>query len=147
MLRGVLGVLSGILLANSTTAYGGAGIGLLMLAADQHAPVDLAILSAALGAFAVVMDILMLGLAFLLFVEFIQKKLHFTKILRVVIVPSLIVLSLIHIAAYLGLERIPNAELGKFIDAFVSYAVQALAASILFVLVHQMGVRRIKGSE
>lgn len=95
MLRGILGVLAIILLSFTLTNYGGAGVSLLSIAADQPTPRDLVFLYTALGVFGVVMDILMMGLAFLLFAEFLQKKIHFTKILRFVIVPSLLVLSLV----------------------------------------------------
>jgi hypothetical protein len=88
------------------------------------------------------MAILMLGLAVLLFTEFLQKKIRFTKILSVVIVPLVIVFALIHIAAYLGLGKIQDADLGKFIDGFVLYAAQALAALVLFVIVHRMGLQK-----
>lgn len=138
MLRGVLGVLSGILLINSFTTYGGAGVGLLLIAADQHTPQDLAFRNTVLGVFGVVVATLMLCLAFLLLAEFLQKKIHFTKILSAVVVPLVIVFSLIHIAAYLGLGKIQDADLGKFIDGFVLYAVQALASLALFVIVHRM---------
>lgn len=138
ILRSVLGAMSGILLANIVTTYGGVGVGLLSIAADQHTPADLVVVNIIVGVFGIVMEILLLCLAFLLFAEFLPKKIHFTKILRVVTVPSLLVFSLVHVAAHLGQGNIQHTELVNFIDGFVPYAVQTLIALALFVVVHRM---------
>lgn len=138
MLRAVLGVSSAVLLAIGLTSYGGAGASLLSIATDRETPGNLIFLYSVLGVFGVAIAAAMLCLAFLLFAEFLHKKRHFTNILRVVIVPLLLVLSLAHIAAYLGLGKIQNTELVKFVDGFVLYAVLALGALALFVLVHRM---------
>lgn len=138
LLRGMLGILSGVLLVNSFATYGGMGISLWLIAADQQAPQDLALKNIFIGTFGVVIAVLMLGSAILLFAEFLQKKIRFTKKIGNGIVTSVIALSLIHIVAYLGLGQIQDVYVGKFIDGFVFGAAQALIASILFLIVKQL---------
>lgn len=143
MLRGMLGVLSGFILANSLPTYGGVGVNLLLFAVDRHTPEQNVFLYSVFGVFALVMTVLLSCLAFLLLAEFIQKKFHFTQILHVVIVPSVLTFSLLHIAVSLGLVKIQDIEFRDLlIDSSLPYPVLTLASLALFVLVHRMTPRK-----
>jgi len=139
MLRGLLAVLAGFLLVTNLPTYGGIGINILFFAADRGIPLQGQSLYKIVGIYSVAMTILLLALAFLLLTEFTSWKFRYTRGLVLIVAPSLLALSLIHLAAFLNIVRIPDLELKElFIDSSVYHAALTLISLVLFALIHWM---------
>lgn len=74
MVRGLLAVLAGFLLATSLSTYCGIGINILFFAVDRGIPQQGNSLSNIVGIYSMAMTILLLGLSLLLLTEFTRWK-------------------------------------------------------------------------
>lgn len=137
MLRGILAVLLGFVLVTNLPTYGGIGINLLFFAADRGIPQQGSSLYNLVGIYAMLMTALLFALGYLLLTEFTNWKSRFARELVLIVLPSLALLSLVHVAVFLGALRIGDPELKTlFVDSSIYYAASTLIAVILFAVIH-----------
>jgi hypothetical protein len=128
VLRAAIGIVLALCLVIGFTNYGGAGVSLLLIALNRQTPSDFAYLYGGLGVFGVFIAFAMLCAELVLLSDFIRWDSPLTKVLRQTATPTLLVLSLVHILAYIGAAQVQNEELSSFVVGFSPYAVLALIA-------------------
>jgi hypothetical protein len=145
MLRGLIAIAVGLLLVEALTAYGGIGVNLLFFFDSLGMPQQESLWYNIVGIYSITMTILLACLAFLLLTEFTEWKLKFSRELLLVVAPSLCVLALMHVSAYMNIVKIQGPEIiEQFINGFIYYALSTLGAILLLSVIRWIG-RQQKG--
>jgi len=141
LMRGLMAIISGLLIVTCLVAYGGIGINIIFFAADRG--ISLGNMSyRVLGIYSLAMTLVLTSLAFLLIAEFNKWKLRQSRSLFYVVVTSIFLLISAHFLAYLNMTRVADVEIREwFIDGAIYYPLAVFAALMLFTVVRWLACK------